>query len=124
MHETAGHIEATESSGAFGARRMPKRPISWSMRAKANPHTPSEFESVLLAIAGHDLRQPLQVIQHAHEFLGRSARTKSELRLLQFVQNAIDRLRDQLDELVGALQFRRHAKGVKLTPVQVRPLAG
>jgi signal transduction histidine kinase len=122
MHKTQRHVEATEGSAICGVPRMPKQPITWSMTAKANPHIPSEFESVLLAIAGHDLRQPLQVIQHAHEFLSRSARTKSELRLLQFAQNAIDRLRDQLDELVGALQFRRHAKGVKLTPVQVRPL--
>jgi signal transduction histidine kinase len=92
------------------------------MTAKANPHKPSEFESVLLAIAGHDLRQPLQVIQHAHEFLGRGVRTTSELRLLRLVQDAIDRLRDQLDELVAALRLREHAKGVKLTPMRVEPL--
>ena len=90
--------------------------------AKANPHKPSEFESVLLAIAGHDLWQPLQVIQGAHEFLSRGVRTASELRLLRFVQNATDRLRDQLDELVAALQLREHANGVKLTPVRVGPL--
>jgi two-component system, OmpR family, phosphate regulon sensor histidine kinase PhoR len=92
------------------------------MTAKATLHRPSEFESVLLAIAGHDLRQPLQVIQNAHEFLGRGVRTTSELRLLRLVQSAIDRLRDQLDELVAALQLRGHAKGVKLTPVRVGPL--
>ena len=122
MHETQGHIEATESSAACGVPRIPKHPITWSMTAKANPHKASEFESVLLAIAGHDLRQPLQVIQNAHEFLGRGARTKSELRLLRFVQSATDRLRDQLDELVAALQLRGHAKGVKVTPVLVAPL--
>src|ERR1700720_4213305 len=106
MHETEGHIEAIESSGAFGAPRIPTRPITWSMTAKAKPHKPSEFESVLLAIAGHDLRQPLQVLQNAREFLGRGVRTRSELRLLRLVQSAIDRLRDQLDELVAALQLR------------------
>jgi hypothetical protein len=31
------------------------------MMAKAKPHKPFEFESVLLAIAGHDLRQPLHI---------------------------------------------------------------
>jgi hypothetical protein len=30
--------------------------------AKANPHKFFEFESVLLAIAGHDRRQPLHII--------------------------------------------------------------
>lgn len=122
MHETKGHIEATESNGAFGVLRIPRRPITWSMTAKANPHKPFEFESVLLAIAGHDLRQPLQVIQSAHDLLGRGVRTTSELRLLRSCQSAIDRLRDQLDELVAALQLREHDKGVKLTPVRVGPL--
>jgi two-component system, OmpR family, phosphate regulon sensor histidine kinase PhoR len=122
MHETHGHIEATESSTACGVPRIRKQPNTWSMTAKATLHRPSEFESVLLAIAGHDLRQPLQVIQSAHDFLGRGVRTTSELRLLRLVQSAIDRLRDQLDELVAALQLRGHAKGVKLTPVRVGPL--
>jgi signal transduction histidine kinase len=122
MYETQEHIEPTESSAARGVPRIPKQPITWSMTAKANPHKPSEFESVLLAIAGHDLRQPLQVIQNAHDFLGRGVRTASELCLRRFVQSAIDRLRNQLDEFVAALQFRGHAKGVKLTPVRIGPL--
>ena len=101
MHETEGHIEAVESSGAFGAPRIPTRPITWSMTAKTKPHKPSEFESVLLAIAGHDLRQPLQVIQSTHELLDRGDRATSELcQQLRSSQSAINRLRDQLDESV------------------------
>ena len=122
MHETDGHIEATESSGAFGAPRIPTRPITWSTTAKAKPHKPSEFESVLLAIAGHDLRQPLQVIRNAHEFLSRGERTRSELHLHRTVQSAVDRLSGQLDELVAALRFRRQAQGVTLRPVRVGAL--
>jgi signal transduction histidine kinase len=122
MHETQGRIEATESGAIFKARRITTRPITWSMTAKAKPHKPFEFESVLLAIAGHDLRQPLQVIQLAHDFLGRGDRTTSELCQLQSSQSATDRLRDQLDELVAALQLRAHANGVKLTPLRVGPL--
>jgi two-component system phosphate regulon sensor histidine kinase PhoR len=120
MRETRGHIKATEGSAAFGT--PPARSITWSMAAKAKPHKPSEFESVLLAIAGHDLRQPLQVLQNAREFLGRGVRTRSELRLLRLVQSAIDRLRDQLDELVAALQLRGGPRGMKLTSVLVEPL--
>ena len=73
------------------------------------PQGPTEFESVLLAIAGHDLRQPLQVIQGAHDFLGLGVRTASELRLLRAGQSAIDRLKDQLDQLLAAIRFREHA---------------
>ena len=122
MRETERHIEATESGAAFGTSSKPTRPIAWCMTVKAKPHSPFEFESVLLAIAGHDLRQPLQAIEGAHEFLGRGVRTASELRLLKFAQRATDRLRDQLDELVAALRLREHAKGMKLMPVRVGPL--
>ena len=122
MHETQGYIEAIENDGTFGISAIPTRPFTWSMSAKAKPHEASEFESMLLTIAGHDLRQPLQIIQSSYQLLGGGVRTASELRLLQFVQSAIDRLRDQLDELVAALQLREQAKGVKLTPVRVGPL--
>ena len=109
MQETDGHIKAIESS-AFGAPRMPMRPITWSMTAKAKPHSSFEFESVLLAIAGHDLRQPLQIVENAHQFLGRGVRTASDLRLLQLAQRATDRLR-QLQQAKATLAplFRCHS---------------
>src|ERR1700733_2165622 len=122
MRETKRHIEEMQSGNTCRVPRTPKQLTTWGLTAKANPQKTSDFESVLLAIAGHDLRQPLQAIQYAHEFLGRSVRTKSELRLLRFIQCAVDRLSDQLDELVAALQLREHAKGVTLTQVLVGPL--
>jgi two-component system phosphate regulon sensor histidine kinase PhoR len=102
--------------------RMARRPITWTMTAQAPPQTPSEFESVLLAIAGHDLRQPLQAIQSAQDMLGRGIRTESELRALRSGQTAIDRLKDQLDELIVALRLREHVGEVELTPVHLGPL--
>src|SRR5260370_30218796 len=122
MRETEGLVKATESSGTVGTARLAKRPITWSMTAKAAPKRPSDFESVLLSTAGQDVRQPLQVIQGAHELLGLGVRTESELRLLRSGQSAIDRLRDQLDQLLAALRLRDHAEGVRLTPVPVGPL--
>src|SRR5258706_9375283 len=122
MHETHGHVKATEGSAAFGTPRMPTRPMTWSMTAKAKPHKPSEFEFVFRAIAGHDLRQPLQVIQNVHDILGRGVRTASELRLLQYGQSAVERLRDQIDELLAALRLCESGKRVKLTSVRVEPL--
>ena len=87
--------------------------------ATAQPHVGTDFEAVLLAIAGHDLRQPLQVIQSAHELLGMGVRTSSELRLLQSGQDAIDRLKDQLGLLTSAIRIREHTKSFKLMPVCV-----
>jgi two-component system phosphate regulon sensor histidine kinase PhoR len=79
------------------------------------------LESVLLAIAGHDLRQPLQVLQNTHDLLGNGVRTKSELRQLQTGQRAINRMRRQLDQLVTALRLCEPG-GMKLRPVPLGEL--
>jgi two-component system phosphate regulon sensor histidine kinase PhoR len=118
MREMRGHIEAAErneSSGITGAAR----PVDWSMTATARPHKVSNFEAVLLAIAGHDLRQPLQVIQSAHELLGLGVRTSSELRYLRSGQNAIDRLKEQLEQILTALRVRECSRRLELRPVRV-----
>lgn len=117
-----GLVKTTEPCGTFGTARRAKRPTTWRMTAKAAPEKSSDFESVLLAMAGHDLRQPLQVIQSAHELLGLGIRAKSELRLLQFGQSAIDRLKEQLDQLLAAFRLREHSDGVNLMPVRVGPM--
>ena len=89
------------------------------MTAAPKPHKISDFEGVLLAIAGHDLRQPLQVIQSAHELLGLGVRTSSELRSLRSGQNAIDRLKEQLEQILTALRVRGCMGCLELTPVRV-----
>jgi hypothetical protein len=65
----------------------------------------SDFESLLLVVAGLDLRQPLQILQSAHELPGLGVRTNFELRLLRSGQSAIDRLKEQLDQLLAALRL-------------------
>ena len=91
---------------------------TWTTSERA--HGTPDFGSVLLAIAGHDLRQPLQVVQSAHELLGMGIRTSSELRYLRSGQSAIDRLKEQLAQLLVALRIREHANGLKLTPVRIQ----
>jgi two-component system, OmpR family, phosphate regulon sensor histidine kinase PhoR len=95
------------------------QPITWSMTATADPHQAHNFETLLLAIAGHDLRQPLQILQSANELLGLGPRTSFELRLLRSGQDAIDRLKEQLAQLVTALRFRERTKEARLAPVHV-----
>src|SRR5882724_7391176 len=80
-----------------------------------------DYGALLLAIAGHDLRQPLQELQSAHELLSLGIRTKSELRLLRSGQHAIDRLTAQLDQLLAALRLR-NSEGVKPTPLHLMHL--
>ncbi|MET4255104.1 signal transduction histidine kinase [Bradyrhizobium sp. S3.12.5] len=86
--------------------RMEGRPIPPVMDGDDAGSQFSDFESVLLAIAGHDLRQPLQAIQSVHDLLGSGERTEAELRVLSYGQTAINGLRDQLDQLLDALRPR------------------
>ncbi|WP_456635897.1 sensor histidine kinase [Bradyrhizobium sp. USDA 10063] len=81
-----------------------------------------EFVGILLAMAGHDLRQPLQIIQSVHDRLGDCAWTKSELHLLRLGQSAVDRLTEQLDQLLDALRLHEHGKRVQMVPVDVGTL--
>lgn len=113
------HIGTEERNESFRATAGATRPVSWNVTASARPHRVSNFEAVLLAIAGHDLRQPLQVIQSAHELLGLGIRTSSELRCLRSGQNAIDRLKGQLEQILTALRVRKSTKRLELLPVCV-----
>ena len=106
----ASVTRASEQLGALG------------MIDRADPQQTTDFQAVLLAIAGHDLRQPLQIIQSSHELLGIGVRTKSEQNLLRRGQHAIDRLNGQLDQLLDAVRLCEHSKGAKLSPVALEPL--
>ncbi|WP_024519166.1 HAMP domain-containing sensor histidine kinase [Bradyrhizobium sp. Tv2a-2] len=84
--------------------------------------TGCEFEATLLAMAGHDLRQPLQIIQNVRERLENGFRTASELTLLKLCQSAIDRLTCQLDQLLSALRISEHGGRIQLAPVNLESL--
>jgi two-component system, OmpR family, phosphate regulon sensor histidine kinase PhoR len=104
------------------ATRATEQPVTLGMVGRADPQRTTDFQAVLLAMAGHDLRQPLQIIQSSHELLGIGVRTKSEQNLLQRGQHAIDRLNGQLDQLLGAVRLYEHSKEAKLSPVALEPL--
>jgi two-component system, OmpR family, phosphate regulon sensor histidine kinase PhoR len=101
--------------------RVPPRPADCSPIA-AKMRVTSDFESVLLAIAAHDLRQPLQVIQSTHDLLELGPRTSSELRILRSGQKAIDRVKEQLRQLQTVLWLRERTKAVELKPIRVDQL--
>ena len=52
----------------------------------------SDFQAALLGIAGHDLRQPLQVIQGTYDLLRTRTPSKSERVWLESGEQAIIRL--------------------------------
>jgi signal transduction histidine kinase len=114
-------VTVTDGRGA-GVVRATNQPVKLGMAYSSDPQRITDFQAVLLAMAGHDLRQPLQVIQSAHERLGIGLRNKAEQDLLKIGQLAIDRLNGQLDQLLEALRLYEHSKEAKLSPVALEPL--
>jgi two-component system, OmpR family, phosphate regulon sensor histidine kinase PhoR len=82
----------------------------------------SEFQAALLGMAGHDLRQPLQVIQSAYEWLGSRVETASDRARVARGERAIAKLTEQLDRLVGALRLYEQARSMEISTVALSPL--
>jgi two-component system, OmpR family, phosphate regulon sensor histidine kinase PhoR len=122
MTDTSKRLAIVTDAGGVGVMRATEQPITLEIAGKVDPQRTTDFQAVLLAMAGHDLRQPLQIIQSTHERLGIGIRTKSEQGLLQTGQHAIDRLSGQLNQLLGAVRLSEHSKEVKLSPVALEPL--
>ena len=82
----------------------------------------SDFQAVLLGMVGHDLRQPLQVIQNTYEWLGSRVAHDSEKARLGRGERALTRLTEQLDRLLGALRLHEHTKCLQLINIPLAPL--
>jgi signal transduction histidine kinase len=81
-----------------------------------------DFHTVLLAMAGHDLRQPLQVMQASVARLVRRLGTDSECEQVRRSERAIAQMTEQLDRLVDALRLHERAAAVELAPVCLEQL--
>src|SRR3979409_145664 len=122
MTDTNNRLAMVTDARGIGVMQAPEQPVTMGMAGRADPQRTTDFQAVLLAMAGHDLRQPLQSIQIFHNLLGIGVRTKSKQRLLQRGQHAINRLNGLLDQLLGAVRLYEHSKGAKLSPVALEPL--
>jgi two-component system, OmpR family, phosphate regulon sensor histidine kinase PhoR len=107
---------------AIGVMRAIGQPVNLGMAGRAGSQRTTDFQGVLLAMAGHDLRGPLQIIQGSYDLLGIDVRTKFEQRQLQRGQHAIKHLNGLLDQLLGAVRLCEHSKEAKLSPVALEPL--
>jgi two-component system phosphate regulon sensor histidine kinase PhoR len=82
----------------------------------------SDFHAVLLGMAAHDLRQPLQVIQNTYEWLNGRFDAEADRMRLQRGERAVARLAEQLDRLAAALHLYQHTTTMELSPVPLAPL--
>jgi two-component system, OmpR family, phosphate regulon sensor histidine kinase PhoR len=82
----------------------------------------SGFPATLLAMAGHDLRQPLQVITSAHEVLATMLCGTREREELERSVDATAQLERMLTQLVEALHLQERPREEPNEPVPLRPL--
>jgi two-component system phosphate regulon sensor histidine kinase PhoR len=82
----------------------------------------SDLCAALLAIASHDLRQPLQVIMGAHDILAKTLNSGVEQVQLARVEGATSKLSDKLDQLVDALRLFDPSSGGRREIVRLGPI--
>jgi two-component system phosphate regulon sensor histidine kinase PhoR len=82
----------------------------------------SNFCATVLAVASHDLRQPLQVIVGAHDLLARFPHADAARAQLARAENATSQLTDMLDRLVEVLRLHEFSTGDCLDRVPLGPM--
>ena len=82
----------------------------------------SDFSATLLAMAGHDLRQPLQLITSAHDVLAQTLDSEEQREELTRAENATRQLANMLGQLVEALQLRKRSGDDLHLRIPLRPI--
>src|SRR5260370_6714159 len=82
----------------------------------------AEFHAVLLAMAGHDVRQDLQIILSTFGWL--SARTPDDIDRKRIArgQHAVMQIAERLHHLVTALHIHQKSSQLALVPVRLSSL--
>jgi len=98
------------------------RPVADALSRNADDPIESGFLATLLAMAGHDLRQPLQVITSAHDVLATMLRDKEQQEELARAGDATGQLARMLSQLIDALQLQERPRENLRAPVLLRPI--
>jgi len=119
--ETIGFLDSVRSTAAasWDAERV-RGALSWDADQPDSDQAESDFSATLLAMAGHDLRQPLQVITSAHDVLAETLASEEQQEELSRAAAATKQLAGMLGQLVEALQLHQQSDG--LLPVPLNPI--
>ena len=107
--------EPTISDAQHRHQLYDQRPSS---RTGSDSGRAQSFQAMLLGMAGHDLRQPLQVIQSTYDWLESRVGEMEKVRLRRG-QRAILRLVEHLDGLVGAMCLLERTSDIPVAPVSL-----
>ena len=78
--------------------------------------------AAVMAIASHDLRQPLQVIMSAHDALALTIQSHAERAYLARIERAATRVVGIFDQLLDALRLQELSALDRQLPVPLRPI--
>ncbi len=78
-----------------------------------------DFHAVLLAMAGHDLRQHLQIILNSYGWLSARATNNPERERIARGQHAVMQMAEQLHQLVTALHIHQKTSQIAMVPVRL-----
>jgi two-component system phosphate regulon sensor histidine kinase PhoR len=98
------------------------RPVANAVSRGADNPIESGFLVTLLAMAGHDLRQPLQVIMSVHDVLETMLRDKKQREELARAGDATGQLARMLSQLIDALQLQEPPREDLRAPVLLWPV--
>jgi signal transduction histidine kinase len=98
------------------------RSVADALSRDADDPIESGFPATLLAMAGHDLRQPLQLVTSAHDVLAAMLRAKEQRNELARARDATARLAGMLNQLIEALQLQERPRQKLHAPVLLRPV--
>jgi signal transduction histidine kinase len=104
-----------------GRLRLPDSDFAQAVSRGADS-VDSGFLAMLLAMAGHDLRQPLQLITSAHDVLATMLRRKEQRKELAQAADATAQLEWMLRQLVEALRLQEQSRDDLNVPVLLRPI--
>src|SRR3984893_9088776 len=98
------------------------RPVVDALSRGADDKFESGFLATLLEMAGHDLRETLQLITSAHDVLAAMLRGKEQRNELARARDATAQLAGMLNQLIEALQLQERPRQNLHAPVLLRPV--
>jgi signal transduction histidine kinase len=96
--------------------------FGYAGRSRSGRLHDQDVYAVLLGMAGHDLRQPLQVLQSTHDWL--ENHFGQDMAQAQFArgQRAIRLIAEQLDRLVSVMRLYEQTSNMEFTEVALGPI--
>jgi two-component system phosphate regulon sensor histidine kinase PhoR len=116
-----GTIASLDPVRSAPAASWGKRRIGSALSRDAD-QADNDFSATLLAMAGHDLRQPLQAITSAHDALAQTLANEQQQEQLIRAENATAQLASMLGQVVEALRLRERSGDDLHVAVPLRPV--